>query len=289
MKKDRIETATARMWLQRNLALTLLATAILATACAPPQPERISDWDASDESNVEPIDHGPWQNILDAYLDPDPQGVNVLDYAALAASSDDTAKLAGYLEHLQGIDPRDYRRAEQMAYWINLYNARTVKMVSDSYPVDTIREIHQGDVPMTGPWGDVCANVAGQDLTLDQIEHHILRSIWRDKRIHYAVNCAAYSCPQLMETAFTAANTESLLEAGARTYVNSARGVDVVDDEFIVLSSIYKWYPEDFGDTEESLIEHLVHYADSELADFLEGFEGTIDYDYDWKLNQPQP
>ena len=60
MKKDRIETATARMWLQRNLALTLLATAILATACAPPQPERISDWDASDESNVEPIDHGPW-------------------------------------------------------------------------------------------------------------------------------------------------------------------------------------------------------------------------------------
>ncbi len=289
MKRDRIETAPARMWLQRNLALALLATAILATACAPPQPERISEWDASDESNVEPIDHGAWQNILDSYVDPDPQGVNVLDYAALAASSDDTAKLAGYLEYLQGIDPRDYRRLEQMAYWINLYNARTVKMVSDAYPVDTIREIHQGDVPMTGPWGDVCANVAGQDLTLDQIEHHILRPIWQDKRIHYAVNCAAYSCPQLMETAFTAANTESLLEAGARTYVNSARGVDVVDDEFIVLSSIYKWYPEDFGDNEKSVINHLTQYADGELAAFLEGFEGTIDYDYDWKLNQPQP
>lgn len=289
MKKDRIETATARMWLQRNLALTLLATVVLATACAPPQSERISEWDASDESNVEPIDHGPWQNILDGYVDPDPQGVNVLDYAALAASSDDTDKLAGYLEYLQGIDPRDYCRAEQMAYWINLYNARTVKMVSDSYPVDTIREIHQGDVPMAGPWGDVCANVAGQDLTLDQIEHEILRPIWRDKRIHYAVNCAAYSCPQLMDTAFTAANTESLLEAGARAYVNSARGVDVVDDEFIVLSSIYKWYPEDFGSTEESVIHHLTQYADGELAAFLEGFEGAIDYDYDWKLNQPQP
>ena len=288
MKENEIGMAPACPRLRRNLALSLLATTILVTACAPPQPERISEWDASDESNVEPIDHGPWQDILDGYLNPDPKGVNVLDYAALAASSDDTAKLAGYVTRLEGIDPREYRRAEQMAYWINFYNARTVKMVLDSYPVDSIREIHQGDVPMKGPWGDVCANVAGRDLTLDQIEHEILRPIWRDKRIHYAVNCAAYSCPQLMETAFTAANTESLLEAGARAYVNSARGVDVVDDEFIVLSSIYKWYPEDFGSTEESVIEHLVHYADSELAAVLKGFDGTVDYDYDWKLNQPQ-
>ena len=288
MKVNRIGTAPARRWQQRSVALSLLATAFLAAACAPPQPERISGWDVSDESNVEPIDHGPWQDILDGYVDPDPKGVNVLDYAALADSSDDMSKLAAYLEHLEGIDPRVFCRAEQMAYWINFYNARTVKMVLDSYPVDTIREIHQGDVPMTGPWGDVCANVAGQDLTLDQIEHEILRPIWRDKRIHYAVNCAAYSCPQLIETAFTAANTESLLEAGARAYVNSARGVDVVDDEFIVLSSIYKWYPEDFGDSEESVIEHLTQYADGELAAFLEGFEGAIDYDYDWKLNQAQ-
>ena len=287
MKKNRIDTTPARMWLRRNLALSLLAAAILATTCAPPQPERTSEWDVSDESNVRPIDHSPWQDILDGYVDPDPQGVNVLNYAALAASSDDTAKVSGYLEFLEGIDPRDYRRAEQMAYWINFYNARTVKMVLDSYPVDTIREIHQGDVPMKGPWGDVCANIAGRNLTLDQIEHEILRPIWRDKRIHYAVNCAAYSCPQLIETAFTAANTESLLEAGARAYVNSARGVDVVDDEFVVLSSIYKWYPEDFGDTEESVIKHLTQYADGELAAFLEGFGGTIDYDYDWKLNQP--
>jgi len=289
MKVNEIGTAPALWWRQRNLALSLLATAFLAAACAPPQPERISEWDASDESNVEPIDHGPWQDILDGYVGPDPKGVNVLDYAALADSSDDTAKLAAYLGHLEGIDPRDFCRAEQMAYWINFYNARTVKMVLDSYPVDTIREIHQGDVPMTGPWGDVCANVAGRDLTLDQIEHEILRPIWRDKRIPYAVNCAAYSCPQLMETAFTAANTESLLEAGARAYVNSARGVDVVDDEFIVLSSIYKWYPEDFGSTEKSVINHLTQYAEGDLAAFLESFKGTIDYDYDWKLNQAQP
>jgi hypothetical protein len=288
MNENGIETAPTGRRLQRKLALSLLVAAILAAACTPPPPERISEWDVSDESNVEPLDHGPWQDILDGYVDPDPQGVNVLDYAALAASADDAAKLDGYLEYLEGIDPRDYCRAEQMAYWINFYNARTVKMVVDAYPVDSIREIHQEGVPRKGPWGDVCTNIAGQDLTLDQIEHDILLPIWRDKRIHYAVNCAAYSCPQLMDTAFTAANTESLLEAGARAYVNSARGVDVVDDEFIVLSSIYKWYPQDFGDTEESVIEHLTQYADGELAELLGGFDGTIDYDYDWKLNRPQ-
>ena len=288
MKKDGIETAPARARRQPNLAASLLGAAILATACVPPQQEQISEWDVSNEANVERIDHGPWQDILDAYVDPDSLGVNVFDYAALAASPDDAARLAGYLEYLEGIDPRDYCRAEQMAYWINFYNALTVKIVLDAYPVDSIREIHQGAVPLTGPWGDVCANVAGRDLTLNQMEHDILRPIWRDKRIHYAVNCAAYGCPHLIDTAFTAANTGSLLEAGARAYVNSPRGVDVVDDGFIVLSSIYKWYPQDFGGTEETLIEHLIHYADGDLAAFLRGFEGAIDYHYDWKLNQPQ-
>ena len=134
-----------------------------------------------------------------------------------------------------------------MAYWINLYNALTVKVVLDAYPVDSIRDIHEGVSRLPAPWGDVHTNVAGQDLTLDQIEHGILRPIWRDERIHYAVNCAAYGCPHLLETAFTAANTESLLDAGARDYVNNPRGVDVVDDDFIVISSIYEWYAEDFG------------------------------------------
>ena len=282
--------ATTRIAGRRGqvLAAGLLGAALLAAACGPPRMERIPAWDASDESNVERIDHGAWQDILDGYVRPDRDGVNLVDYAALAAHPADAAKLAGYVEHLEGIDPRDYSRAEQMAYWINFYNALTMKVVLDAYPVDSIRAIHESVVPLTGPWGDVHANVAGQDLTLDQIEHGILRPIWRDRRIHYAVNCAAYACPHLIETAFTAANTESLLEAGARDYVNSPRGVDVVDEDFVVLSSIYEWYPEDFGDTEDAVITHLVEYADGELAAFLKTFEGTIEYDYDWRLNEPR-
>ena len=272
-----------------RLASVLLGTALLAAACGAPEPEEIEGWDASDESNVERIDHRAWQEILDGYIAADALGVNLVNYESLAASADDTAKLNGYLDYLQGLDPRDYSRAEQMAYWINLYNALTVKVVLDAYPVETIRDIHEGMVPLTGPWDDVHAQVTGEDLTLNDMEHGILRPIWQDERIHYAVNCAAYGCPHLIETVFTAANTEELLEAGARAYVNNPRGVDVVDEEFIVLSNIYDWYAEDFGDTEESVTAHLLEYAEEKLATFLETFEGAVEYDYDWSLNQQQP
>ena len=163
-------------------------------------------------------------------------------------------------------------------------------MVVEAYPVDSIRDISNrvlGSLIPVGPWGDVRAQVAGLDLTLDNIEHGILRPIYRDNRIHYAVNCASLGCPNLLATAFTAANMETLLEAGARGYVNHARGVDVVDDDFIVISSIYNWFVEDFGNSEQGVIEHLVRYADEGLAQRLRNFEGTVDYEYDWSLNRP--
>ena len=270
----------------RLLVAILFAAALISVACGAPEPERIASWDASDESNAERIGHDTWQDLLDAYVAADASGVNLVDYAALAANAADAEKLARYLEYLEGFDPREYSRAEQMAYWINFYNALTVKVVLDAYPVDSIRDIHEGMIPLTGPWDDVHATVAGQDLTLNDIEHGILRPIWRDKRIHYAVNCAAYGCPHLLTTAFTAANTETLLKAGARDYVNNARGVDVVDDDFIVISSIYDWYVEDFGGTEVSVFEHLGEYADEARTAQITGFDGAIEYDYDWNLNR---
>ena len=278
MKRDR----------RRQLTAALPALGVFALACGAPVPEAIPGWDVSDETSVMRIDHRPWQELLDAYVAADGSGVNLVDYERFQADPGDAAKLMAYLDYLQGLDPRDYPRAEQMAYWINLYNAVTVKVVLDAYPVETIRDIHRGMTPYTGPWDDVHARVAGDDLTLNHIEHGILRPLWRDERIHYAVNCAAYGCPHLLDTAFTAANTEELLDAGARDYVNSFRGVDVVDEAHIVISSIYDWYVEDFGGTEESVLEHLRRYAEGDLAALLNGFEGAIDYDYDWSLNAPE-
>lgn len=282
-----ISAGAARLRVERRPGVAaLLAAALLAATCSPPEAMELRAWNASDESNTARIEHGPWQEILQDHIAPDPSGINLFDYAALAAGPSDLAKLTGYLESLEEIDPRDYSRREQFAYWVNFYNALTVKVVVDAYPVESILDIHEGVVPLTGPWGDVHASVAGQDMTLDQIEHGILRPIWRDARIHYAVNCAAYSCPNLTATAFTAANSEALLEAGAQSYINSPRGVDVVADDFIALSSIYDWYTEDFGGTEATVIEHLVAYADGELATFLRGFAGAIEYRYDWSLNE---
>jgi hypothetical protein len=244
-------------------------------------------WNASDETNTATIDHGAWQNLLTAYLSSHPSGVNRFDYAALKASAEDRAKLADYLAHLQAHDPRAYAKAEQKPYWINFYNALTVQVVVNAYPVDSIRDIHESWIPLSGPWDDVHATVAGQDLTLNNIEHGILRPIWRDNRIHYAVNCASYGCPNQSPTVFTAANTEELLDASARAYVNHPRGVDFVDDDFLVISSIYNWYVEDFGNSQENVLAHLIQYAEAGLATRLKDFAGSVDYEYDWSLNQP--
>ena len=250
-------------------------------------PELIAFWDGSDETNKATVDHSAWQALLDAYLAPHPSGVNRFNYAGLTAAPDDLAKLNGYLAQLEAMDPRTYARAEQKSYWINFYNALTVRVVADAYPVDSIKEVHEGWIPFTGPWGDVHAEPAGRELTLDDIQHGILRPIWQDPRIHYALNTASIGCPNLATAAYTAGNTESLLDAGAREYVNHPRGVDIVDEEFIVLSSIYEWWMLDFGGSEDGMLAHLLEYADDELAAQLQDFAGVVDYEFDWDLNRP--
>lgn len=271
----------------KSISYIVVCTIFAITAYPAQKPELIPFWGASDEQNAETIDHSLWQSILDTHLKQHASGINRFDYVGLKAATQDMSKLNGYLDKLQSVDPRDYARAEQKAYWINFYNALTVKVVVDAYPVDSIKEIHESWIPRSGPWRDVHANLVGQDLTLDNIEHGILRPIWQDERIHYAVNCASIGCPNLASDAYTAANMESLLDAGARAYVNHPRGVDVVDEDFIVLSSIYDWWVYDFGDSEDGVIAHLIKYADADLAAQLKDFSGAIDYEYDWELNQP--
>ena len=267
-----------------------IAAALLApVAMAAPAPELIpGGWEASVETSTVSVDHGEWQHVLDAHLQTHPSGINRFDYGGLKASAENSARLADYLSYLQSLDPRSLSRAEQKPYWINFYNALTVRVVTEEYPVDSIRHIHESLLPLPiGPWGDVHAEVAGHGLTLDDIEHGILRPIWGDPRIHYAVNCASLGCPNLATRVYTPANIEALMDAAAREYVNHPRGVDFVDEDFIVISSIYDWYAVDYGDSREGVIEHLVRYAEPALAARLEGFSGAIDYEYDWALNQP--
>lgn len=262
------------------LALLALGAVFCGTPSADPS------WTGHDPTNTERLDHGEWHALLDAYLvTDDPSGVNLVDYARLQANAADRERLSGYIDYLQELDPRRYARDVQMAYWINLYNAVTVRVVLDGYPVASIKDIHEGLIPGTGPWGDVHAMVAGQPLTLDNIEHDILRPIWQDNRIHYAVNCASMGCPNLAPEPYTAENLERLLEQGARDYVNHVRGAELLDEAFGVVSSIYYWYHEDFGNSEAGVLEHLRKYAEGDLAEQLRGFDGSLDHEYDWSLN----
>jgi hypothetical protein len=160
-----------------------------------------------------------------------------------------------------------------------------VKVVLDAYPVRSIRDI--GISPglfARGPWGAMLVSVENEPLTLDDIEHRILRPIWRDPRVHYAVNCASLGCPNLTERAFTAATREALLERGARLYANDPRGARVVGDRLIV-SSLYAWFAEDFGGEDEAVIGHLMRYAEPARAARLAFFRRIDDFAYDWSLN----
>lgn len=245
-------------------------------------------WRSSNETSVQVIDHSPWQKILDSYLITNTaDGVNRFNYKKVSLV--DKAELKQYLIRMQRIDPHTYNRAQQKAYWINLYNALTVKLVLDNYPIKSIKKLGKGLFSF-GPWDDDIATINGKKLSLNDIEHKILRPLWKDPRIHYAVNCASYGCPNLAAQAFTAKNTEQLLQQGAHNYINHPRGVTVKRKKLLI-SSIYKWYLEDFGGDKRSLLAHLKAYAEPELKEQLNRFDlrrGDINHRYDWRLNQPE-
>ena len=270
-----------RAYLLIVVLITTLATTLLATQ-ATAQAWEI--WDLSNEQNVEVIDHSQWQEVLTTYIKTDETGLNLFDYQAAA---NNPANLHAYLHDMLSIDPRAYAKIEQYAYWINLYNALTVDLILDNYPVSSITKVSE-KLFQFGPWDDQVAEIAGEVLTLNDIEHRILRPIWADLRIHFAVNCASIGCPNLQTKAFTSANIESLLNSSARDYLSHPRAASFNGLGFLVLSSIFDWYAEDFGDNEEEVLKKLSEYAPTELAEELVNYSGFIFYEYDWDLNDIQ-
>lgn len=270
---------------RRATAGAVLALSLIASAGAPAAPgaELWARWTRHGPAGAGQVDHSAWDGLLRTYVRPGPDGVNRLRYAELRTGA--RRLLEDYLARLQGSAVSGLGRDEQRAFWINLYNALTVKVVVDHYPVASIRDIDiSPGLFADGPWGAKLARVEGEALSLDDIEHRILRPIWTDPRIHYAVNCASLGCPDLMPEAFTAANTERLLEAGARRYVNHPRGV-TLDGGRLVVSSIYEWFKADFGGDDAGVIAHLKRYAGPDLRAALAGITSIDDDRYDWSLN----
>ena len=265
--------------------LGLLLTTTAVAKLFVPDLEPWDEWVAADTTSKVTIDHSLWQQTLNLYLITETEdGINRFDYAAVTTA--DRSRLQSYIDALAALDPRDYNRQQQRPYWINLYNALTVSVVLDNYPVKSIRRIH-GGVLGTGPWNRKIIKLAGIDLSLNDIEHRILRPLWRDPRIHFAVNCASLGCPNLAAEAYTAANTEALLLQGSRDYINHPRGASFNAKGVLTLSSIFNWYDTDFGVSQQKRLLYLAGFAEPELAAQLLGYDGKIKYTYDWALNQP--
>ena len=190
-----------------------------------------------------------------------------------------------YIDRLAALPISTYGRPVQYAYWLNLYNALTIQVVLDHYPVASIRDIDiSPGLFADGPWSKSLLEIEGERVSLNDIEHRILRPIWRDPRIHYGVNCASIGCPNLLQTAFTAENIEASLDQAARDYINHPRGWYLKGDR-IVVSSIYVWFKPDFGSDDADVIAHLKQYSTPERAAELETAEGIADDGYDWSLN----
>jgi hypothetical protein len=240
-------------------------------------------WQAQVVADSTRIDHRSWSDFLNKYLVKGRDGEpNRLCYAAVKSA--DREQLASYVSNLEQVIVTRLNRNEQKAFWINLYNALTVQLVLEYYPLASIRDIKSGWLSR-GPWDLRLIKIEGFELSLNDIEHRILRPIWQDNRIHYAVNCASYSCPDLQAVAYTASNSDDLLEQAARTYINSDRGVRVDRDQ-LVLSQIFNWYLVDFAADEEQLIHYLQSYAAPALAQQLKTFSGSVAYEYHWDLNE---
>lgn len=262
---------------RRRAILGVIPAVLLLAACSKSAENTDETW-AKSGTTAGTIDHSAWDQLLAKYVKPSADGVNRVDYAML--KQNDAPALAQYLAALQAIEIEHYPKDEQFAYWVNLYNAATVDVILKNYPLKSIKDI---GLLGQGPWKDKVLRVSGKALSLDDIEHGILRPLWKDVRIHYAVNCASIGCPNLARHAYTAETLETMLEEAARAYINHPRGFARVDG-VLVSSSIFAWYQSDWGD-QAAVLDHARHYASDKTRAIL-GTATKIDrHDYDWTLN----
>lgn len=228
--------------------------------------------------------HAPWDAILAEHLVESPDGVNRFDYAALRADAADLAALNGYIETLEGSAPSQMDDATAFAFWANLYNAVTVRLIVNEAPDRSIRQI-KPHLFAIGPWGVDRVTVEGEALSLDNIEHDIMRSSFEAAMVHYAVNCASIGCPNLKPSAWRAETLKQDLDVAARAYINHPRGVTPVEGG-VEVSRIYRWFREDFGDSEAGVIDHILQFADADLAMHIRKTRNIRGHKYDWALNR---
>ena len=209
--------------------------------------------------------HALWDSILKEYV----STTGKVDYPNWKKDRDGIEQ---YIRNLEHNTPNDnWSKEQKLAYWINAYNAVTVKLILDHYPINSIRDIDD-------PWNTKLFNTGGINYTLDEIEHDILRKM-DEPRIHFAINCTAKSCPKLQKFAFTSTKLEGQLKKATFEFLND-RSMNIVNQQSVQLSRIFEWFGEDFGDKKEKL-EFLEKYTKVDIDP-----QAKLSFlPYNWKLN----
>ncbi len=227
-------------------------------------------------SNSQPISFDDWNELLQKHVSA--QG-NV-DYQGF---KDDSPQLNSFLTKLKAHHPNDknWSEAEQIAYWINAYNAFTVKLIVDNYPLKSIKEIG-GSIPFVNTSWDIKFFEIEKNLyDLNDIEHGILRKKYVEPRIHFAVNCASVSCPRLLNEAFVPERLEEQLTQVATSFINNETK-NLITPQKASLSKIFSWFSGDFEKTHDNITAFINQYSKVKITD-----QTKIEYmDYDWNLNE---
>ncbi len=231
-------------------------------------------------ADAQSVDHGPWSAMLSAYVTD-----GLVDYDAFKRDP----RFPAYLQALGRVTPSRLPNDERLAFWINVYNAYTIELINSRNERRSIRNINKRfGVTFRSPWAEPIVRVDGRTLTLDDVEHVIIRKEFSDSRIHVALVCAALGCPPLRNEAFVAERLSAQLDDQARRFLSS-RGKNRVDvaARTVYGSPIFTWYREDFGNTLAGVGRFWAPYVSDPAAQALlrSGEFRWVDTEYDWSLN----
>lgn len=229
----------------------------------------------TNHGDSQPVSHAAFDAILKEYVTSE----GWVDYRGLLA---DRARLDDYLDILSAHHPNkeNWSRNERLAYWINAYNAFTLQLILDHYPVESIKDIKRGIPFVNTVWDIKFINIEGKEYDLNNIEHGIIRSEFNEPRIHFAVNCASYSCPVLQNFAYTAENLDRQLDHAAKEFINDAKR-NRISENSLKLSKILSWYGGDFKKNGKTVLDYVKKYSEVNIS-----ADPDIDYlEYDWRLN----
>ena len=206
-----------------------------------------------------------------------------VDYAGLKNKPQDLNRYLTQVANVSEVDFKKWNEQQQIAFLINAYNAYTLQLILDHYPVKSIKDIGSF---LTGPWDQPVVKLFGDTITLNTVEHKILRKNYAELRIHFALVCAAKGCPPLRSEAYVGARLDQQLNDQAKQFLATTNKNRVEAGEQVVyLSPIFKWYGADFEKKSGSVLAALKRYWPAKPVAGYEDFK--IRYtDYDWSLNE---